>query len=236
MKKLYLIIILIITVFVMVGCSAMEEEPYNDLPHVYGNLYYDYETMTYNSIHSSDIFYNIGDVKEDFIILHQEMEGISYTSNEIDVYHAFFDKLLLLADATGQSVGVIMNYNSSDFKTALETHSIEVTLNDVVTFNDVKSALETYKSQNNNPSIRKIDYISYILDQELTNEDRDHLQFLQDEYLELVDRNIVLDLKTISYENLILSLESTGKTYTEIQLVSLKSAYDLLNLIYQRNS
>jgi len=236
MKKLILTVIMIITIFIIVGCSAMEEEPYMDEPYIYGNMLFDYETMTFNTTYESDILYKTGNVKEDFIILHQNLNQEVLSDESIVIYHDLFDKLISLSDIIDEPIGRLFDYSSTQIKTALEDHLIDVSLNDIVTFNEIKQLLSSYKEQSSRPSVRKPDYLTVILDENLTNEDLEDLGFLQEEYLELYANREGIDIKEMSFEDLMSAFESLGKTYSEDQITSLSLAYDVLALVFNRNT
>lgn len=235
MKKIRLIVMFIVAVFMMIGCSAMDQEPYVDEPYIYGNMYYDYETMTFNTPHEADLLYNIGDVKEDFIILHLQMNQIALSDEQVQNYEILLDKLITLSDLINESMGRLFNYSSTQIKSSLEDHLIEVTLNDIVTFNEIKQLIDSYQEQSSRPSIRKVDYLSSILDISLTTDDLEHLDFLQEEYLELYINRENIDIKTMSFEDLLSAFESLGKTYSESQITSLNLAYDTLTLVLNRH-
>lgn len=230
-----LTIIFMITTFILFGCSAMDQEPMMSEPYIYGDIFFDYETMVFNTLYESDILYNTGNVKEDFIILHQHMDQITLSSDTIDIYHTLFDKLILLSEEINEPLGRLFNYNSTAIKTSLEDYQIEVTLSDIVTFNEVKQLLTHYKEQSSRPSIRKIDYLSSILDMSLKNEDLENLDFLQEEYLDLYNTQNI-DIQQMSFDDLMIAFETLGKTYSEDQIVSLNSAYDTLNIVFNRNT
>ena len=235
MKKIRLIVMFIVAVFMMIGCSAMDQEPYVDEPYIYGNMYYDYVTMKFNTPHEADLLYDIGDVKEDFIILHLQMNQIALSDEQVQNYEILLDKLITLSDLINESMGRLFNYSSTQIKSSLEDHLIEVTLNDIVTFNEIKQLIDSYQEQSSRPSIRKVDYLSSILDMSLTTEDLEHLDFLQEEYLELYINRENIDIKTMSFEDLLSAFESLGKTYSESQITSLNLAYDTLTLVLNRH-
>lgn len=132
-------------------------------------------------------------------------------------------------------MGRLFNYSSTQIKSSLEDHLIEVTLNDIVTFNEIKQLIDSYQEQSSRPSIRKVDYLSSILDISLTTEDLEHLDFLQEEYLELYINRENIDIKAMSFEDLLSAFESLGKTYSESQITSLNLAYDTLTLVLNRH-
>jgi hypothetical protein len=220
----------------MVSCSAMDEEPYMDEPYIYGNMLFDYETMTFNTTYESDILYDTGNAKEDFIILHQNFNQEVLSDESIVIYHDLFDKLISLSDTTHEPIGRLFDYSSTQIKTALEDHLIDVNLNDIVTFNEIKQLLSSYKEQSSRPSIRKPDYLSFILDKNLTTEDLEDLGFLQEAYLELYANKGYINIKEMSFEDLVSAFESIGKTYSEDQTTSLGLAYDMLTLVFNRNT
>jgi hypothetical protein len=105
-----------------------------------------------------------------------------------------------------------------------------------VTFNEIKQLLSSYKEQSSRPSVRKPDYLSVILDENLTNEDLEDLGFLQEEYLELYANREDINIKEMSFEDLMSAFESIGKTYSEDQITSLGLAYDMLTFVFNRNT
>jgi|GEM_PF-2510949 len=235
MKKLKLIMILIITALILASCSAMEEEPYMEEPNIYGYMFFNYDTMTFEINHEADILYNTGYAKDDYIILHQRMDQITLSSDTIDIYRTLFDKLILLSEVINEPLGRLLTYNSTAIKTSLEDHQIEVTLSDIVTFNEIKQSLDQYKVESTRPRITKMDYLSFILDITLTPDDLEDLDFLQNEYLYLYETNNRYNLKEMSFDDLITALETIGKTYSETQITALNRAYDTLTIIYARD-
>lgn len=236
MKKFKLIMILIITALILASCSAMEEEPYMEEPNIYGYMFFNYDTMTFETNHEADILYNTGYAKDDYIILHQHMDQITLTSDTIDIYHTLFDKLILLSEEINEPLGRLLSYSSTAIKTSFEDYQIEVTLSDIVTFNEIKQSLDRYKVESSRPRITKMDYLSFILDITLIPDDLEDLDFLQKEYLYLYETSHSNNIKEMSFDDLISALQTIGKTYNETQISSLKRAYDTLTIIYAWDS
>ena len=230
-----LTIIFMITTFILFGCSAMDQEPMMSEPYIYGDMVFDYETMIFNTLYESDILYNTGYVNEDFIILHLSIEQETISADQINIYRELLNKLNLVSSTIHEPIGELFNYTSTQIKSTLEDNDIEVTLNDIVTFNEIKQLLMHYKEQSTMPSVKKIDYLSFILDVNLTVEELENLDFLQEEYLDLYDTQNI-DIKQMSFDDLMLALETLGKTYSEDQIASLNLAYDTLALILSRNT
>lgn len=234
MKKILFITILVITALIINGC-ATQEDPYFEEPDIYGYLYYDFNTMIFTTLDESDLLYNVGKVKRDFVILHQEMNLEVFTQEDIFLYDSLIDKLVTLSQNTQTSIGSLITYTSSDIKIAFENQQIEVTLNDIVIFNSIKQIIEQVKALNDKPYIRKIDYIEYVSNLELSNLDVDNLQFLQMTYTYLLTNGININLEIATYDDWVFAIETTEKVYSEEDLNMIKEAYDIFILLHERD-
>ncbi len=228
MKKLWMLTISVVLILLLFGC-AMEENPQFD-ESVYGQLTYDFDTMTFANTSFDDIFYEVGNPWDDFIIMYKTYYGTSIDPVEIIAYEALFTKLMDLSIASSVTVGAITHYSSEQLNTILEGYAIDLSLTDVIMFNSLKTILDDLRTQEDlDIVISKINYLQSRLAINLTNDQIEHLALLQDYYLTIRYMDDMYFLRDHDFDTFVTQYESTGNTISEIAREYLLEAFNLMN-------
>jgi hypothetical protein len=215
-------------VFLLFGC-AMEDIPLSEAS-IYSNLTYDYDTLTFTETLPLDILYQSGDPLDDFIILYKVYYGTSMTSEEVIAYESLFEKLNYVTAYSSITYGQLTSYSTEQLSVVLEGYSIELTLNDVIIFNDLKTTLHEIRGSDEiDISIGKIAYIEQRLSVSLSENDIFHLDLLQSYYAEIRQSNDSFLLRDYSFEDFITHYESSGRVISEDTKNKLFSAYTIIN-------
>ena len=235
MKKL--IGLLLVGILVLLsGCAASEDITNEPSAVIYENLYYSWSSMSYTNTPDYDIFYQVEDSYEDFIILHEKIMEDDLTSKEKVAYKQVFDIIDQAEELSTYNYSQIIDFSSKEFNDLCETKSITLTLVDVVTFNDIKELISEIKTALNtkSSSISKLSYIEKRLDITLSSDETQALVLLQDKYSELFHYSSYdsFNFKTKALEDLLLDFENNiSYTPSDNELIELEIAYDILQLL-----
>jgi hypothetical protein len=229
MKKILFTLLLVTVTTLLYSCASNDYFPNENEPSIYDDLTYDFETLTFTNTTAFDILYHVGNPSEDFIILHQELLNKTLTDTQKSVYQHLLINLEDLSKSTQQSLSTILKYSSSELNVALEQADITVTLDDIVAFNELKSFLDEIKlSSNQTLSISKTTYIELRLTLDLNQEDLNNLDFLQKQYIELIDYEPTFLIKENSFDDMILILENIANIYSDDEILSLEHAFQII--------
>lgn len=231
MKKIWLFLMFLILAVTIISCAAYEDIPYEI--SIYDQLEYDTNSLSFTNIDPSDLLYQVGNVYDDFIILHQEVLNQPLDESKQTAYLHLLNNVEALSILSDLSIKVIISYTSSELKNAFEQYDLDVTLDDIVTFNEIKSILLDLESTDEKALfIRKIDYINFMNNMTLTTEKINHLQFLQEKYSELKSYDHTFDIKSNTFEDFLSVMENMSYSFTEIEIENLNQAYLIIkNLI-----
>jgi len=228
MKKLSLLLSMLLMMFLFIGC-AMEENVPQEIS-IYASLNYDWDSMTFTNISSDDILNQVGNPFDDFAILHEGVTGEAFTVAEFEGYEDLFSMLTQLSNSSGVSIGTILTYSSAELKDRLAPYSsIQLTLNDIVTFNTLKSLIEEMKVEIDGLYyLSKINYIEKRLSIDLSQYDIHVLEYLQDYYSELVSFNPSIQIANLTFEELMVEFESIGYIPNVEARTQLENAYEII--------
>jgi hypothetical protein len=228
MKKLSLLLSMLLMMFLFIGC-AMEENVPQEIS-LYASLKYDWESMTFTQITQYDILNHVGNPFDDFVILHEEVTGEAFTVAEFEGYEDLFSMLTQLSNSSGVAIGTILTYSSQELKDRLAPYSsIQLTLNDIVTFNTLKSLIEEMKAEiDGSYYLSKINYIEKRLSIDLSDYDIHVLEYLQDYYSELVTFNPSVQIALLTFEELMIEFESIGYIPNVEARTQLESAHQII--------
>jgi len=228
MKKLRLMILMLFSMFLLIGC-AMEESIIQDAD-IYGYLSYDWNSMTFSNLSSEDIMNQVGNPYDDFVILHQEIIGQSFTPAEEDAYQSLFSIMVELSTLKHISTGMVLTYSSADFRYETDLYSIQLTLDDIVIFNALKSIAEEIKVKMSDSVfyLSKIDYIEMRLSVSLDRNDIEALDLLQQNYIELVTYDPSVQIHNLTFEGLMVEFEQIGFVPSIEVRTQIETAYQII--------
>ena len=231
MKKLLLLFTMSIIVL-LAGCMADSVEPEVQEVSIHDKIIYSTSGMSYKYSSESDILYQVDQRYFDFVVINENVLQYNLSSDEQRAYEQLFDIMDNLTASSSFSYRSIDNYSSQDFKDFSDSSQIELTLDDIVTFNalknlipDIETSLETTSSE-----ITKIAYIEKLLDRTLSVEEITALDFMQTNYTELYYYDYHgFDFKTKTLNDLLFEFE-TKMSYvpTESEIAQLQIAYDIV--------
>lgn len=232
MKKIISILILITSLFLFYGCAA--ESPWTEGVTIYSDLYFDFDSMTYTQTESNDMLYRTGNPFDDFIILYLKTGHEAFSTQEMIAYENLF---LLLIEATQNnslSVGTLLTYSSSELRDLFELKDIEITLDDIVAFNNIKQIVEDLKSTlaSTDLIIPKITYIEERLDISLDDTMIEALDTTQYTFNELFDIDQSKPFKAYTLDELLLQFEDNGFNLDQETQDQISTAYPyIINLL-----
>lgn len=233
MRKIKILILITLMMVLLSSCAA--ENPYTEEVTIYGDLTYDFITMTYTNTSLDDILYRTGNPYDDFVILHENVLQKSLTENEKLLLEALLVKLTLLSELTGNHMISIMDYSSTALKDAFDNHQMILTIDDIVSFNALKAALDEIKTtlDTYDSVIPKIAYIEKRLTVELTSLEINDLELLQDTYREFYMVNHSFTLYNNTHDAFYIELQNAGFTPQENVQTQLENAYSIITLLIE---
>jgi len=229
MKKLRLLILMLLSMFLLIGCSMEENVPQD--ADIYGYLSYDWNSMTFTNLAQEDVLNQVGNPYDDFVILHQEIMDQSFTPAEEDAYASLLSNMTELSASEHISMATILAYSSAEFRDVLEIYSIQLTLDDIVTFNTLKSLVEEIKTKMNDTVLylSKINYIGYRLSITLDDADVRALNMLQEYYTELVAFDPSIQILNLTFEALMIEFEQIGFIPSIEVRTQIEFAFEIIN-------
>lgn len=229
MRKLSLLLMSLAMIFLLMSC-AMEDITLSE-PDMYGNLTYSFNTLTFTETSQSDILYKTGNPLDDYLILCHNY-GIYFDETNVTIYEALFTKLMNLSELSFVSLGDIFTYSTEELQTILNGYSIELSLNDVVIFNDIKSTLNTMKeSDQTYLVISKLTYFEQRFSIPLNEDSIANLNLLQEYFLVIYQYNDQLILHEMSFEALVFQYEYRASEIPEATREKLRNGYHLVSLL-----
>lgn len=231
MKKIKLLIIGLLLSILLASCAAQDLGI--DDTDIYGNLSYDFVTMSYTNRSSYDMLNQMGNAFDDFSILHEDVLGTPLTSSDSILYENLLSKLQSLSKKSSEHMVTIISYSSQELKEAFETYGYTMTIDDIVSFNALKSLIDEIKTtlDQSKSLISKIDYIAYYTKTELTEYDVDDLDYLQKLYHEFHQINPKFKLYEHTYNEFIDELESAQFTLSEMNISQVERAYQFIVIL-----
>jgi hypothetical protein len=191
-------------------------------------LTYSFEALRYTTSSSQDIITMITDNELDLrLALRQAKDQFLIESLPVGV-----DNTIVLLDQISEAAGVslktIIAYSSSELLTAATTNAVELTIDDIVGFNDLKATLALLGG-----SIRidKVDIIESKLERDLSEDERQGFDLLQQFYIKIISENYQFNLITTNLESLRLELEGLYTPPTEAEILLILDAFAILRTI-----
>jgi hypothetical protein len=142
-----------------------------------------------------------------------------------DTERNLIDKVYLITEGTSVSYQELFDLSSQEFNSYAEAAGVELTIDDIVSFNDLKLKLVGAGVV----FISKRNFIEFKLGESLTNEQISGYDLLQEVYLDLLNNYGAYDLQEVSYEELLSDMETVGISVSEDDLEILETGFDLIN-------
>lgn len=230
MKKIALSFVLVLLVFFMQACAMapMAGNVSFDDP-----LYFNELTMTFTNTSQDDILYQVGNPADDFILLYR-LHADTPNSEDEAVYFTFMSTLYQLSISQNMSMGQLFNLSSSELKDKFDQASIPFSINDVVTFNTIKTEIDFYKQNQSSLRVSKSAYIEYRLSIDLSNDAYQSLVYFQSFFNEFKYDNSSFYIRDYDFETF-LSMAETSQSFSEDESLKLETAYGLIKAILELN-
>ena len=231
MKRLMMILF---TGFILLlsGCMKADDEDILE-PSIYDYLYYDFDSLSLTNTSESDILYLKQDTYFDFNYIYNELTSSNLTTSEQLVYQDLFTVTDQIADEANIEYEEIINLSSSEFRDTCDNLSIEIGLDEIVSFNSLKELIQDLETLSDSrlSRIPKLNYIELRLDITLTNEEKDSLEFLQEIYNDLYEHTYnSYDFKEETIDSLLLLFkEELNYEPNETALADIEIAYDIIS-------
>lgn len=231
MKKYILSCMMILVVFLIIGCSAYD--PMTDEISIYDDLTFSFETLTYTETSERDILYQVGHPSFDFIILYEKTYPDTLNERDQLLYQGLLETLYDLSILSNQTIKETLLLSSSELRALYEVHDQTIGLSDIVIFNNLKSILTDLETSDNiNLSISKITYINTRLSISLTNESISALENLQSYHQSFEYYDMSVYIKNETFDTWLEKLTLLGESPHESDLVLYEAAFNLIkNLI-----
>ena len=223
MKK-YLLILLFVLTFIISACSAYDENPDTS---IYADLYFDMETLTYTHL-EGDILDGLSTPADDFFILYESYYGYAIKADDRPLYEAAISYLTIYQATENISYEALLNYSSKELNDALNGIGINLSIDHIVIFNELKAFSTLLIEEDFKSSISKLDYLRIRLERPLSNVEINALIQLQNAYTTILYDMPTYRLFDQDFQFFIDTLSQLGRTYDEDTLVALELAYNLL--------
>ena len=227
MKKFITLVLLLLF---LTACSAQGP---NTQASFYQDLYFSKTTLTYTNLPYKDILFQVGTPLEDFFILYDAFYETPLSEQEKLNYQVFFGRLVEYVLASNVSYGAIIAYSSTELNEALSVYDIQLSLNDVVIFNQLKAMIDEMDQTKYSGSISKTLYLEKRLNLRLTRDAIEALDLLQQYYLEFhmdVTSNYFV---SHNISDFFLLIEDQGMTLSDSDKLTLQTAYDIISRFFE---
>jgi hypothetical protein len=209
----------------LIGCS---EQQYEQPVEFSEPLTYSFESLRYMKSSSQDIIFMITDNELDLkLALRQAQDQLL-----IESLPASVDDIIVLLDQISEAAGVslktIMAYSSSELLTVATAHAVDLAIDDIVGFNDLKAILDQLGG-----SIRidKVDFIESRLERELSEDELQGFDLLQEFVNSIIYNNRQFSLLSTDSEALRLELETLYTPPSEDEILLILDAFAILRSI-----
>ncbi len=223
MKKLIVLFVSIFLLFSIYGCaSEYIDDPDPGLSNV---LRFDSNQLIFYVQSGLDVLYGIPNPSDDVIILKTVYFEESLSEDQQNAYRHILEHIETLSEETSVSISDILQYDSQTLNDALEALQLDVTLNDIVIFNELKTLSEDW---NMIPVMTRFEYIEARLQRTLTMDEESNINYLQYLYIDL--RDIDDNYRLFDHTDLFLieTLESYGIRLADDNKDAITNAYELL--------
>lgn len=209
----------------LIGCS---EQHYELTVEFSAPLTYSFESLRYPTSSSQDIITMITDNELDLrLALRQAID-----QSQIETLPVGVDEIIVLLDQISEAAGVslktVMAYSSSELLAAATAHAIALAIDDIVGFNDLKATLALLGGL---IRIDKVDLIESKLERELSAEEIQGFDLLQEFFNKIIYVDRQFSLLSTNQESLQLELESLDSPPTEDEILLILDAFAILRSI-----
>ncbi|AIO18466.1 hypothetical protein KQ51_00586 [Candidatus Izimaplasma bacterium HR1] len=228
MKKLYLVILIVLGIFLS-SCSGESEGPVGINFESYIN--YDFEKATFNNTPEYDIIHGLHNYQLEFELLYSNAKSHDLlekdlSETEINAFNALFTKL----EGLNTHDEALFILSSSDFKTLLEGKGVEVTAFDIFTFNAIKNVFDTLNGQVR--GVTKVTYLEKLLDLEIDSEDIEGLSLLQELISEIQHYQGYTEFRNLTFDEFLEYVDQQlNYVPSEVNIIKLEEAYIIIDLI-----
>jgi len=222
MKKIFIALSMMLMIF-FIGCSSAAPMEYQTSIH--DVFSYSYTKGEFNNKDDSDIIKYLIDYSTDRVLMMEFAVEEELISEFTDTERNLIDKVYLITEGTSVSYQELFDSSSQEFNSYAVAAGVELTIDDIVSFNDLKLKLVGAGVV----FISKRNFIEFKLGESLTNEQISGYDLLQEVYLDLLNNYGAYDLQEVSYEELLSDIEIVGISVSEDDLEILETGFDLIN-------
>lgn len=221
MKKILLALSMLM-MMLFVGCSSAAPLEYDK--NIYDVFSYSYRKGEFSNVENSDIFKYFIDYTSDRELMMEfalDEDLISeYTANE----SILLGKVALIIEETSRSYEDLFDSTSQEFNAYAVEAGVELSIDDIVSFNDLKIKL----SEAGVVFINKLTFIEFKFDRSLTTDEISGYNLLQEVYLDLLEHYGTYDLTNKTYDDLVADTEEIRTVISEEDREILEIGYDLI--------
>lgn len=215
-----------IIMLVISSCSASNTEINLDFDD---HLTYSWDTLSLDDVSEYDILSFVVNDYQDYYIA---IESIVAIEDHPEGLADILVKLETIGDAASQSLNQLYGLSSSQLRELSDTHTITLTIDDIVRFNDFKALTET---QTQAVSLTKQTIIEDRINRSLTAQEVYGFESIQS-YLNRIHQNYSTTrylLNTVSYEEFEADLVARQYTLTDETKAAMEAAFVVFELIDQ---
>jgi hypothetical protein len=223
MKKIFVLSLILLMIFV--GCSSSYNLPETS---IYDSITYSYENLSFENIDQNDILYGVYDDYQDIKIMAEKAVEDELVNEVPDNISDILSTLKTIGDASLDSLDNLVALSSSDLNALATSNSITLTVEDIVSFNNLKSFTQSLIGRT---SISKFEYLEYRLDRNLTSEEKEALNLLQEVYLDLRRSDYNLILTNLDFADLELEIIQFNSQVSDEVLDKIEIGFNLIKNI-----
>lgn len=219
MKKLFVLSLIILMIFVGCSSSTMMENL-----SIYDNTTYSYEDLSFIDKNQDDVLYYIYNDFQDFLVMVEVAKTKDLISDIPSDLEMIVNTLSVLSEKSGESFRSLVEKTSAELNTLAINNSLSLTVDDIVGFNNLKTFLLSLTGRT---TISKITYIELLLDRELSNEEKSGLNLLQDEYINIRRNDYYFSLTDLDYPGFELVLIDNNPEISDTNLDLIEIGYSV---------
>ncbi len=214
--------LLVVALFsLLAGCSAPQQEQNVEFKDP---LTYSFDTLRFYSSSSSDIMSLIADDERDLNVALEvavDRSMIETLPFGIDATISLLDQMSRVANV---SLKTLMSSSSAEFLQVATANQINLSIDDIVGFNDLKAVIEILSGSIGIPKARLIED---RLGRELTSEEEQGFALFQEYYNLLFWADRETQLLNGSRESFRLALDELDQPPSASELIAILEAFDL---------
>jgi hypothetical protein len=222
MKKIFIGLSMILMIL-LIGCSSAAPMEYQTSIH--DVFSYSYTKGEFNNKDESDIIKYLIDYSTDRVLMMEFAVEEELISDFTETERSLIEKVYLITEGTSVSYQELFDSSSQEFNAYAVAAGVELTIDDIVSFNDLKLKLV----EAGVVFISKRNFIEFKLGESLTSEQISGYDLLQELYLDLLNNYGSYDLRDKSYEAMISDMDNAGLTVAEADLAILEAGFELIN-------